>query len=120
MDENRTQGFDGRIAQANGRLRTGKVGAAIQRIGDRLVIRAIFPPKPDSDRERPYQQRLFLGYHANPTGISLAEAEARKIGALLDCGEFKWEPYLRKKSEGAGTVRDLIARFEAEYFSKRA
>jgi integrase len=120
MEPEQKQNFDGRIAQANGRLKAAKVGAVIQRIGDRLAIRATFPPRPDSDREKPYQQRLFLGYHANPTGISLAEAEARKIGALIDCGEFKWEPYLRNKSEDAGTVKELIARFEAEYFAKRA
>lgn len=77
------------------------MGAAIARIGDRLAIRATFPFKPDREREKPYQQRLFQCCHANPNGISLAEAEALKIGALLDCGEFEWEPYLRKKTTKA-------------------
>jgi integrase len=112
--------IDGRIAQANGRLKAAKVGAAIARVGDRLTIRATFPPKPDSEKDRPYQQRLFLGYHANPTGLKLAEAEARKIGALLDCGDFEWQPYLSEKLDATLTVGDWVSRFEVDYFTRRA
>jgi integrase len=112
--------IDGRIAQANGRLKAANVGAAIARIGDRLTIRATFPPKPDSDKDRPYQQRLFLGYHANPTGLKLAEAEARKIGALLDCGDFEWQPYLSEKLDAPLTVGDWVSKFESDYFTRRA
>lgn len=112
--------IDGRIAQANGRLKAAKVGAAIARVGDRLTIRATLPPKPDSDKDRPYQQRLFLGYHANPTGVKLAEAEARKIGALLDCGDFEWNPYLSEKLDAALTVGDWVTKFEVDYFTRRA
>jgi hypothetical protein len=115
-----TSTIDGRIAQANGRLKAAKVGAVIARLGDRLTIRATFPPKPDSDKDRPYQQRLFLGYHANPTGLKLAEAEARKIGALLDCGDFEWGPYLNEKLDATLTVGDWVSRFEADYFTRRA
>ena len=86
--------IDGRIAQANGRLKSAKVGMTIERKGDRLYLRGIFPPKPDSTKKEPYQQRLALGIHANPLGVKLAEAEARKVGALIDCKEFLWLPYL--------------------------
>jgi integrase len=115
--------IDGRIAQANGRLKASKVGAAIARIGDRLAIRATFPPKPGSDKDHAYQQRIFLGYHANPTGIKLAEAEARKIGALLDCGDFEWGPYLQTKIAKPDvdlTVGEWVSRFEVDYFTRRA
>ncbi|OIP78088.1 MAG: hypothetical protein AUK48_02410 [Oscillatoriales cyanobacterium CG2_30_44_21] len=43
--------IDGRIAQANGRLKSAKVGIAIARQGDRLYLRGTFPPKPDSDKK---------------------------------------------------------------------
>jgi integrase len=110
--------IDGRIAQANGRLKSAKVGMAIERKGDRLYLRGIFPPKPDSDKKAPYQQRLALGIHANPLGVKLAEAEARKVGALIDCKEFLWLPYLgdRQTTENCG---DWVKKFEKDYFAKR-
>lgn len=110
--------IDGKIAQANGRLRSAKVGIAIQRQGDRLYLRGTFPPKPDSDKKSAYQQRLALGIHANPLGVKNAEAEARKVGALLDCKEFSWLPYLSDRAI-AQTCGDWVAKFEKDYFSKR-
>ncbi len=77
-----------RLNQANGRLRAAKVGVTVEMKGNRLYLRATFPPKADSTKSSPFQQRLALGCHANPAGISFAEAEARKIGALLDCKQF--------------------------------
>jgi integrase len=110
--------IDGRIAQANGRLKSANVGVSITRQGDRLYLRATFPPKPDSDKTAPYQQRLALGIHANPLGIKEAEAEARKIGALLDCKEFSWQPYI-KANAPAITCGEWVEKFEKDYFSKR-
>lgn len=113
-------GTDGRIAQANGRLKASKVGMAIEQIGDRLALRATLPPKPSSDRPVAYQQRIFLGFLVNPNGIRLAEAEARKIGALLDCKEFDWLPYLTPVDVPSSTVATWISKFEQDYFSRRA
>ncbi len=110
--------IDGKIAQANGRLKAAKVGIAITRQGDRLYLRGTLPPKPDSPKREPYQQRLALGIHANPLGVKLAEAEARKVGALLDCKEFSWLPYLGDRAI-AQTCSDWIAKFEKDYFAKR-
>jgi hypothetical protein len=113
-------GTDGRIAQANGRLKASKVGVAIEQIGDRLALRATLPPKPNSDRIVAYQQRIFLGFRPNPTGLKLAESEARKIRALIDCKEFNWLPYLNSIAEPASTVATWVSKFEQDYFSRRA
>jgi hypothetical protein len=86
--------IQGKLNQANGRLRSTKVGVTIKIKGNRLYLQATCPLKPDSSKNQPYQQRLALGFHANPK-ISLAEAEARKVGALLDCKEFSWQPDLK-------------------------
>jgi hypothetical protein len=110
--------IDGRIAQSNGRLKAANVGIAIQRQGDHLYLRGTFPPKPNSQALSDYQQRLALGIHANPHGLKLAEAEARKIGALLDCKEFDWIPYL-KAASATLTCGDWVAKFEKDYFTKR-
>lgn len=113
---------EGRLAQANGRLKAANVGVKIEIKGNRLYLRATFPPKSSSLKQIPYQQRLALGIHANPAGISEAEKEARKIGALLDCNEFDWALYIRAATAGnenAGTVADWIERFETDYFHRR-
>jgi len=110
--------IDGRIAQANGRLKAAKVGISIQRQGDRLYLRGTFPSKPHLPIREPYQQRLALSIHANPLGVKNAEAEARKIGALLDCKEFSWSPYL-KDAINSVTCGDWVAKFEKDYFAKR-
>lgn len=110
--------IDGKLAQANGRLKAGKVGVTIEARGDRLCLRAIFPPKPGSTKTAPYQQRLTLHFHANPAGVKLAEQEARRIGALLDSKTFDWAEFM-PQSTPKDSCADWIARFEADYFSRR-
>lgn len=113
--------IEGRISQANGRLKAAKVGVTVQAIGGRLYLRATLPPRPGSEKTEPYQQRLSLGYHANPAGLKLAEQEARKIGALLDCREFDWAVYVKSGEENhIQTVGEWITKFEKDYFTRRA
>lgn len=111
--------IDGKISQANGRLALGKVGVSIERMGDRLYLRATLPPKPGSARPAPHQQRLALGFHANPAGVSLAEKQARKIGADLDCGAFDWAIYGGggSKKTRITTAADWAKVFEKQYRS---
>ncbi len=104
-----------RINQANGRLKAANVGVAIQPIGKRLYLQATLPPRPGRKTTRHRQQRIALGIHVNPAGVSLAEKEARKVGALVDCGQFDWEPYLKGTALQPVTVADWLTRFEAEF-----
>jgi integrase len=106
-----------RILDANNRLKSSVVGVAIEVQGDRLRLRATLPPKPGSDKLLHHQQRISLGYHANPAGLVLAEKEARKIGALLDCHQFSWTPYLPLVIPKGETVCDWLGRF-AEWRSQ--
>ena len=110
--------IDARIAQANGRLKAAKVGVQIQRLNGRLYLRSTFPPRLGSSKAIAYQQRLALGYHANPYAVSQAEKEARKVGALLDCGDFDWLPYLNQSSitpDLPQSVGHWVGKFEASY-----
>lgn len=100
-----------RLKQLNDRLKAACVGVAVEVQGDRIRLRATLPPKPGSDKLTAYQQRISLGYHANPAGLALAEKEARKVGALLDCKQFCWEPYLPTVLPKGETVGEWIARF---------
>lgn len=108
----------GRLAQTNGRLKANRVGVQVQQMGDRLYLRATLPPRPGSDRTEPYQQRIATGIHANPAGLKEAEGQARLVGALLDRGEFSWEPYLRSQTQSPDTASQWIERFESDYFSR--
>ena len=111
MSQNRTQAL---INQANGRLRAGKIGVTIAAIGNKMYLRAQLPPKPGSDRTRPYQQRIALGVNANASGISYAETEAKSVGSDLAKKGFKWENYLDNKPD---TIATWIDKLE-EHFAK--
>jgi integrase len=107
--------ISGKIAQANGRLKDGRVGCSIYLKGDRLYLRATLPPRPGSQQQRPHQQRIALHYHANAAGVQLAEKEARKVGALLDCGEFDWQPYLGDRPAEQNTIGHWVEKFAAAH-----
>jgi len=108
----------GKLNQANGRLRAAKVGVTIEQQGGKLCLRATLPPKPNSGKTKPHQQRISLGIGANPGGLKLAEAEARKVGALRDCGEFDWSEYLEERPDPE-RIGDWVAKFEKDYFHRR-
>ncbi|NJN87515.1 MAG: site-specific integrase [Leptolyngbyaceae cyanobacterium SL_7_1] len=108
----------GKIAQANGRLRSNRVGVRIEQLGEKLYLQATFPPKPGNSKTKPYQQRIALGVGAHPKGVSLAELEARKVGALLDCNQFDWAPYLTSREQTPQTAGEWIERFEHEHRGK--
>jgi integrase len=110
--------IEARLAQANGRLKAANVGVTIEVKGNRLYLRSTFPPKPSSKQKTSYQQRLPLGVHANPAGLKVAEAEARKVGALLDCKEFSWNPYLKVQSNVPQTCQEWIEKLKAKHYQE--
>ncbi len=110
----------GRINQANGRLKAAKAGVSIQLRGERLYLRATLPPKPGLGRNTPFRQEIALGVYANPAGIAHAENEARLIGALLAKQHFSWEPYSKLfQSEAGRAISEWVRLFEEDYFTKR-
>ncbi|MEM6451035.1 MAG: hypothetical protein AAF703_12040 [Cyanobacteria bacterium P01_D01_bin.105] len=76
------------------RLKDGKVQARIYKRGDRLWLQATLPPKPGSNREKPFQQRISLGLPANTDGYRRAEQEAKLLGGRLASGTFDWKDYM--------------------------
>lgn len=111
--------MESKIDQANKRLKAANVGVSIRVQGDRLCLRATLPPKPNSDKTSSFQQTISLGVRNTPAGLQYAEREARKIGALLDCKEFSWKPYVKPAKPPAEKVSDWVERFKDDYFSKR-
>lgn len=112
--------IDDALAQINARLKAGNIGVAVERKKTHLYLRAILPPRPGSAQTRAHQQRIVLNLYANEESLKQAEAEAKKLGALLACREFTWEPYMKIPIEKVSeTVADWVIEFEKEYFIQR-
>ncbi|NET39612.1 MAG: site-specific integrase [Cyanothece sp. SIO1E1] len=108
--------ISGKLAQANGRLKSARVGVRIEQSGGKLRFRATLPAKPGSSRTKEHQQRISIGLPANLAGLKEAEKEARKIGALLACDEFDWESYATLHSSSP-TIEKLVDQFSKHYLS---
>lgn len=108
---------DVRIAQANGRLKAGKIGVRIKRRGDRLSLRATLPPPPGTVPRADGRYVLALGVPANPAGVQFAESKARLLGAELQNGKFDWGNWGTGESQPMATVGDWLKRFAREYES---
>lgn len=108
----------GKIAQANGRLKSANIKVRIVQRGDRISLVATLPPKPGTAKNHPHQQRLSPGIDATPLGLKQAEAKAKEISALLNQKRFTWDDYLHEKTESK-TVADWAEILEKQYFSER-
>lgn len=98
----------GKISQANGRLAIARLGISIQQIGDRLYLRGTFPPKPNSKKDFPYQQRIATKLPATPVGLKEAERQAREIGLQLMTNSFEW--VAAPKAERVGDLIEDLGR----------
>jgi hypothetical protein len=112
--------IDGRINQANGRLKAARVGVAIERNGGKLRLRATLPPRPGAVQTSPHQQRLTLSIAASVEGVKQAEAKAREVGALLTQDKFNWIPYIKNDIQAQPqTCGEWVSQFERQYFEQR-
>jgi integrase len=108
-----------KIKEANQKLKDSKLGVSIQQIGNRLYLQATLPPKPDSLKTKPHQQKISLGVFANGAGLQYAQKEARKLGDAIAFKLFNWKDYLIQPEEQMITVGILIKDFEKDYFNRR-
>ncbi|MBE9127910.1 site-specific integrase, partial [Coleofasciculus sp. LEGE 07081] len=91
--------------------------------GNRLYLRGTLPPRPMSNKSFPHQQEIALGLDATVDGLHWAEKEARKVGFLLESGDFSWKPYLRHRQVSQlphKTIGDWISALKTDYFMRRA
>ncbi|MEM8503628.1 MAG: site-specific integrase [Cyanobacteria bacterium P01_D01_bin.1] len=115
--------IDAPLAKVNQRFKAAQLGLKIERRGDKLSLRGTLPPRPDSPKLRPYQQRIPLGLPANKTGLKQTEKTAKVIAAQLIENTFSWQDYLGPiaglKRAGAD-LSTQIAAFEVHFFQSRA
>ncbi|WP_171574321.1 site-specific integrase [Leptolyngbya sp. Cla-17] len=93
--------IDTKIAQINQRLKLAQLGLQIECRGQKLGLRGTLPPRPGSDRLKPHQQRLSLGFPATAAGLKQAEQEVKVIAGQLIENRFDWRNYVN----GAGWGR---------------
>ncbi|MEM9263896.1 MAG: hypothetical protein AAGA46_00045 [Cyanobacteria bacterium P01_F01_bin.13] len=88
-------GIDAKISEINLRLKMDGFGVAIQTRGkgNFLSLVATLPPKPDSQRSKPYQQRISLGYGASVPGLRQAETQARLLATQMINQSFRWDAW---------------------------
>ncbi|MEM7581603.1 MAG: integrase [Mastigocoleus sp.] len=115
-----------RLAQANGRLRSSNAGITIEKRGNILSLRGTFPPKPNSNKVKSYQQRISLktqdspqGVRATIAGLQYAEQQARALRVQLDSNKFNWEDWDLNQAPKVETVADWVEKFETQYWIKR-
>lgn len=117
-----THPLDPQIEKVNTRLKAARLGLKIERRGDTLGLRGTLPPRPGSDRHRPYQQRLSLKLPANKAALKQAEQEAKVIAARLIERTFDWQPYLIQRGQALGSAElsDKILAFRQHYCDESA
>lgn len=106
------------LATINQRLKAAKLGVVLERRGDFLCLRGIFPAKPECSNLAPHQQRIALNLRASREGLEQAEREAKHIAGLLATKQFSWEPYFIPKASPQ-TLADWVKAFKADYFERR-
>ncbi|MEA5450557.1 site-specific integrase [Leptolyngbya sp. CCNP1308] len=115
--------LDGAIAALNTRLKAARLGLQVERRGDRLSLRGTLPPRPDSAKTRPHQQRIPLKLPATPAGLKQIEREAKVIAAQLIERRFSWANYLSPAEESPPEtvpLADRVAQFEAHLGARPA
>lgn len=105
-----------RIREANGRLTANYCGVRIQKINKRIYIRGVFPPKPNSGKFEPHQQRIPVA-SANSEGVKLAEKLAKKISIQIDAGTFDWGDW--GDNHSLVTISDWVCEFKKYYFQNK-
>lgn len=121
MPENSS--FGAKIEQANKRLKAARLGLQIECRGEKLCLRGTLPPRPNSYRLNPYQQRISLNLPATAAGLKQAEQEAKVIAAQLIQNTFDWQVYLPVKGGGRLHQMNLpekLLAFEHHFLSQVA
>lgn len=114
--------LDGAIQKVNQRLKAAHLGLQIERRGQTLNLRGTLPPRPDSPRLRPYQQRIPLKIPATKAGLKQIEQQAKVIAADLIQRTFDWHHYTLSQGSkplASADLADKLVAFE-HYYRHRA
>ncbi|ESA37725.1 phage integrase [Leptolyngbya sp. Heron Island J] len=106
------------IGEANAFLKAERTKVALLRVSGMIYFQGTFPPKPDSKRAKPYQQKIASRLPCSRQGIKKARSEAVLLGAKLVTGQFDWSDYGDRTKAGQRTIGQWIEKFEQDYRSR--
>lgn len=113
MPANDAHPIDKRIRTVNQRLKNARLSIQLERRGQKINLRGTLPPRPESHRVRPHQQRISLGLPATAEGLKAAEQQAKVIAAQIIQGTFDWNAYLPVTGGGRLHQMNLTETLEA-------
>ena len=109
------------LSGVNSRLRDSGTRVTILQRKQWLYLRAVLPPKPESDKVKAYRQELTrpkVGLPATTRGIKDAEKVAIALwGSVID-GSFEWDTWRGKVSREQRSIKEWIAEFREHWLSK--
>ncbi|NEZ64810.1 hypothetical protein D0962_18800 [Leptolyngbyaceae cyanobacterium CCMR0082] len=113
--------LSGKINEINLRLKMDGYRVAISIRGKHnfLYLVSTLPPKPESTRSKPFQQRISLGYPASLPGIKRAETQARLLGAQLVENNFDWGKWRGAPAKSAKTGEESLAQYKTYVIENR-
>lgn len=78
-----------------------------------LWLRATLPPKPNSRKQKPSQERVSLGAKATAAGLQYAEQKAKQMAIEIDSGKFSWANWVEVKAPPteAKTIKQWIEEY---------
>ena len=83
------------VRAANLSLKADLHRVAIQVRGKKLSLVATLPPKPNSTKHKPHQQRIsHKRWNANKLGLKRAKAKALILSDHLDRDKFNWDDWI--------------------------
>ncbi|NJN21067.1 MAG: hypothetical protein HC812_07615 [Leptolyngbya sp. RL_3_1] len=98
------------IRSLNRALKADGHRVAVQARGSRLYLVATLPPKPNSTKRKPHQQRIALHLGASRMGLRRAKSMAILVSDQLDRDRFDWGEWtaLNADDEPAKTAGEWI------------
>ncbi|MEL6321988.1 MAG: hypothetical protein AAFQ57_15285 [Cyanobacteria bacterium J06626_14] len=109
------------LTGVNRRLRDAGIRVTLLQRKNWLYLRAVLPPKPDSEKVKPYRQEITrprTGLPATTQGVRAAEKLAIALwGSVID-GSFEWDSWLGKTAREHRPINEWVDEFREKWMSQ--
>ena len=109
------------LTAANRRLRDAGIKVTLLQRKNWLYLRVVLPPKPNSNKTKPFRQEITrpkAGLPATPQGVKAAEKLAISLwGSVID-GSFEWDTWLGKTAREHRPIKEWISEFREYWLGK--
>ncbi|MEO0854261.1 MAG: site-specific recombinase, partial [Cyanobacteria bacterium J06648_11] len=107
--------FKAKVSELNVRLKARGIKCGVAIKDGTLHLQKTLPPKPGSQRDRPYQQRISTGLKG-AVGLRIIERRAELLAAAVATNTFRWEDWgWEPRRKEPKTVGEWVAAFEEQW-----